>query len=351
MTPSRPLRVLVVTGWLRAQREDGTAGRLAAALEERGHAVALADWLDLGVAPDGRVEARTHAGAIIPNPTRPSPAAPGVFRALLAGRTTARTEAVDDFDAVVLRANPADRYATWTERIPSPLAPFGRLLQRVGVPLVNDPAGAERAAHPSFMLDVPVPLRPRMAITRDLEQARAFLRELGAPAVIKPAAGYGGDGVLFVDGPDAPNLPSMFGLLARAGWVVVQERIDAALTDGDKRVLLWRGEPFEVAPGQPSVYRRRRAPGDLRNNLSAGGRREPCDLDAADRAVIAALGPALAANGVLLAGLDLAGGRLLEINAHCPGGLESLAIVYGRDPSDRVAAGIEDLARARQRPA
>lgn len=323
------MNILAVLGWLRAQREDGTNGRLIAALEARGHAVAVADWLDLGVSDDGRVEALTHGG-------------PGVVRAVLEGRAARRTEPVDAFDAVVVRVNPADRYATWTERIPSPLPPFGRLLARAGVPLVNDPAGAERAAHPAWLLDVPVPLRPRMAVTRDLEQARAFLRRVG-PSVIKPSLGYGGDGVLFVDGPDAPNLPALFGMLARTGWVVVQERVEAALTDGDARVLLWRGRPFEVAPGQPSVYRRRRAPGDLRNNLTAGGRREPCGLTADDRRVIDEVGPRLAAEGVLLAGLDLAGGRLLEVNVHCPGGLESLALVYGTDPSARLAEGLEEL--------
>lgn len=320
------MRALFVLGWLRAQRADGTTGRLIAAFEERGHQVAVADWLDLEADDQGRVHAQVET-------------APGsLVDAVRQGLADRGTAALDAFDLVVLRVNPADRYATWTERIPSPLAPFARLL--AGPPLVNDPAGAERVAHPTWMLGVPAHLRPRMVVSRDLGRIRAFLCALDSPAVLKPASGYGGDGVLFVDSPMAPNLPAMVGMLARTGWVIAQERIDAALTDGDKRVLLWRGRPFMVRPGQPSVYLRRRAEGDLRNNLSAGGTREACGLDTGDLAVIDAVGPRLVAEGVLLAGLDLAGGRLIEVNAWCPGGLESLALVYGVDPSARL---VEDL--------
>jgi glutathione synthase len=268
---------------------------------------------------------------------------PGVVAAVRDGRAERRWELLETYDVVIQRSNPADRFATWTERVGDPAADFGRLLRERGVRVINDPDGARLGGHPIYLHDLKEEYRPRTIITRDVDRIRAFLRDLGRPAVVKPLEGYGGDGVFFVDGPLEGNLPAAVGLLARQGLVVAQERIAEALTDGDKRVLLWRGEPFEVRPGQPSVYRRRRAPLDLRNNVSAGGTREPCDLDERDRATLAAIRDRLVRDGLLFVGADLAGGRLLELNVRCPAGLEGLGEVYGADGADVIAASMEEL--------
>ena len=325
------MKVLFVVGWLRQLNPLTTTGLLASRFANRGHEVSFLDFLDFGLDEDGRV-----TGAVeTPRLQR------DVLEAVREGRSKRSVVPLDTFDIVFLRNNPADRYGTWVERMGNPSADFGRLLRRAGVLVINDPDNAVLASHPAYALELPAHLRPRTVVTRDLALVRRFLADLGRPAVLKPLAGYGGDGVFFVDGPDAPNLPAIVSHLARSGYLVAQERIDEAVDEGDKRVLLWFGEPFRTGPGgQPSVYLRRHDARDLRNNIATGARREPTTLDARDREVVDALRPMLLRDGLLLVGLDMAGGKVIELNVFCPGGLQSLDLVYG---GDAAATLVEDL--------
>ena len=59
-------------------------------------------------------------------------------------------------------------------------------------------------------------------------------------------------------------------------------------------------------------------PGESRANLAAGGRGVAQPLSARDREIAEALGPVLAARGLLLVGLDVIGDYLTEVNVTSP---------------------------------
>jgi glutathione synthase len=84
------------------------------------------------------------------------------------------------------------------------------------------------------------------------------------------------------------------------------------IAQGDKRVL--------VIGGVPVPYCLARIPqgGEVRGNLAAGGKGVALPLSDADRQLAEALGPTLAARGLLLVGLDIIGNRLTEINVTSP---------------------------------
>jgi glutathione synthase len=75
-----------------------------------------------------------------------------------------------------------------------------------------------------------------------------------------------------------------------------------------------------VIGGQPVPYALARIPqgGEVRGNLAAGGKGVAQPLTEADRAIAQALGPVLAARGLLLVGLDVIGDRLTEVNVTSP---------------------------------
>jgi glutathione synthase len=85
-----------------------------------------------------------------------------------------------------------------------------------------------------------------------------------------------------------------------------------AIAQGDKRVL--------VIGGQAVPYSLARIPqgSEVRGNLAAGGKGVAQPLTEADRAIAQALGPVLAARGLLLVGLDVIGDRLTEVNVTSP---------------------------------
>mgnify|MGYP002145736928 CR=1 FL=1 len=81
---------------------------------------------------------------------------------------------------------------------------------------------------------------------------------------------------------------------------------------GDKRIL--------VIAGAPVPYCLARIPqgSEIRGNLAAGGKGVAQPLSARDLEIAETLGPILAARGLLLAGLDVIGDCLTEINVTSP---------------------------------
>jgi glutathione synthase len=59
-------------------------------------------------------------------------------------------------------------------------------------------------------------------------------------------------------------------------------------------------------------------------------------VDAADRAIVSALAPLLSRHRIALAGVDVIGGLLIEVNVTCPGGMAKADALLGTDLSDDV---------------
>jgi glutathione synthase len=93
---------------------------------------------------------------------------------------------------------------------------------------------------------------------------------------------------------------------------VMAQRFIPAISEGDKRVLLIDGEVV------PYCLARIPQAGEFRGNLAAGGRGVARALSERDREIAQALGPTLAARGLLLVGLDVIGENLTEINVTSP---------------------------------
>jgi len=98
-----------------------------------------------------------------------------------------------------------------------------------------------------------------------------------------------------------------------------------AIAQGDKRIL--------VIGGQPVPYALARIPqgGEVRGNLAAGGKGVAQPLSARDREIAEAIGPVLAARGLLLIGLDVIGDCLTEINVTSPTCFQEITAQTGCD--------------------
>ena len=329
------MRATFVIGWTGQQSETTTTMWLAHEGVRRGHDVVFLDYLDFSLETGARVLGSVRRPHAARRASRARYAA-----ALRAGEVSREERCLGEDDVVFLRNNPADRFGSWIERVGNPGVGFGRLLRAAGVRLVNDPDGMERARdHGYLALRVPE-LLPRTLVSRDAARIEAFLRELDAPAVLKPHGGYGGHGVFYVRRAQVANVRATIGVLAHEGYVVAQEWLPAARR-GDKRVLLWQGRPLELSGGRWSAYRRRSAPRDHRNNVHAGGRRARCGLSVEERACCERIGRYLREDGLALVGLDLVGEHVLEVNVFCPGGIGNMHALYGDNVAARIWADLE----------
>jgi glutathione synthase len=90
------------------------------------------------------------------------------------------------------------------------------------------------------------------------------------------------------------------------------QRYIPEISKGDKRILLIDGQPV------PYCLARIPKAGESRGNLAAGGRGVAQPISARDREIAEALGPTLAARGLLLVGLDVIGDWLTEVNVTSP---------------------------------
>jgi glutathione synthase len=198
--------------------------------------------------------------------------------------------------------------------------------------VVNDPRGLRDANEKLYTLHFARHM-PRTLVTTNRERIHRFVADVGT-GVIKPLDGAGGSGVIVVDRGDR-NTRSIVDYLTQEGarHVMVQEFLPA-VRDGDKRVLLLAGEIL-------GAINRVAREDDVRSNIHAGGRVEPCDVTPQERAIVADLAPRLNADGLVFVGLDFIGGRLTEANVTSPTGIQELSRHVGRDMAERVIAWIE----------
>jgi glutathione synthase len=118
---------------------------------------------------------------------------------------------------------------------------------------------------------------------------------------------------IFRVGPDGMNLGAIIETLNRGGEVTVMaQRYLPEIAQGDKRILLIDGEPV------PYCLARIPKQGETRGNLAAGGRGIAQPLSERDREIALHIAPILAAEGLLLVGLDVIGDYLTEVNVTSP---------------------------------
>jgi glutathione synthase len=198
--------------------------------------------------------------------------------------------------------------------------------------VVNDPRGLRDANEKLYTLHFSRHM-PRTLVTTDRERVHRFVAELGT-AVVKPLDGAGGSGVMVVDKKDR-NARSIVDYITHEGTqhAMVQEFLPA-VREGDKRVLVLEGQIL-------GAINRIAREDDVRSNIHAGGRVEPVEVTAAERAVVADMAPRLAADGLVFVGLDFIGEKLTEVNVTSPTGIQELSRHLGRDAAEDVVKWIE----------
>jgi glutathione synthase len=148
-------------------------------------------------------------------------------------------------------------------------------------------------------------------VSSDQSRLRAFHAEHG-DVIFKPLDGMGGAGIFRIK-DDGMNLGSVIETLTELGArTIMAQKYIPAIVHGDKRILVIDGKPV------PFALARIPQAGEVRGNLAAGGMGRAQPLSARDREIAEAIGPTLAARGLLLVGLDVIGDFLTEVNVTSP---------------------------------
>ncbi len=182
--------------------------------------------------------------------------------------------------------------------------------EREGARVFNKPASLRDHPEKMAVMEFPQFVAPTL-ITRSAAEVKAFHAE-HKDIILKPLDGMGGAGIFRVK-QDALNLGSIIETLNQNGATsIMVQRFVPQIALGDKRVLIIGGKPV------PHVLARIPQGTEVRGNLAAGGKGVAQPLAARDREIAEAIGPVLAARGLLLVGLDVIGDYMTEINVTSP---------------------------------
>ena len=236
--------------------------------------------------------------------------------------------ALSDFDVVWMRKDPPFHMGYIFSTYLLDMAHTLVVNASAGIKLFNEKLWAQ-AAFAEF--------QPPTLIANDQRRIRAFVEEHGQ-TVLKPWDGNGGRGVLVTE-PGDRNMSSMIEILTAEGRdYILAQRYIPGVVNGDKRILLFDGDPVGAILRVPTGK-------DHRANMHVGATVEKTDLDERDRAICAALGPQLKKHGQTFVGIDVIDGWLTEINVTSPTGLQECNRLYGRKLEAELVDRVERLAR------
>ena len=310
------MKIGLIVNSLFTEKIGYTTTRMAMTAVNMGHEVWYIDVDAFALRPDDHVWA--HAWPVPPDRHRK----PGPFLRQLWKMTPEARREIDlhELDVLMPRNDPSlDAIARPWAR--SAAINFCRLARRDGVLVLNDPDGLTLGLNKLYMEYFPDSIRPRTLITRDKSEAKDFIAAEGGHAVLKPLAGSGGKDVFLVRPHDTPNINQMLDAVARDNYFIVQEYLKDAI-HGDTRLFMLNGEPFEIDGKHAAIHRRRRTgDADMRSNLTAGAEAVRATVDEEMLAVARQTSRRLKEDGIFLAGLDIVGDKIMEINIQTPGGL------------------------------
>jgi glutathione synthase len=229
---------------------------------------------------------------------------------------------VATFDLVQLRIDPPvdERYLHTTY-----------LLDLADTPVVNHPDGI-RAMHEKLIALRFPELCPPTYVGAELTGLREFVAGVGT-AVVKPVDGFAGLDVWLV-GNDHAAMSLLESATHGGRRQVIAQQYLPAVEHGNKRLFLLDAEIVGAVLRRPCA-----------DDFRIGPPVAPADIDDADRAIVAALRPHLLRHGIAIAGLDVIGGRLIEVNVTCPGGMHKTDALLGTELSHTMVRQLAESTR------
>ena len=242
----------------------------------------------------------------------------------------AQTVALKDFSAVIMRTDPPFnmQYLYATQLL--------TLAAEQGASVLNSGQAMRDFNEKLAILNFSQFTTPTLVTTSDT-QVREFLAEHG-DIIVKPLDGMGGMGIFRLRLDDA-NIGSILEtLMLNNTRTIMAQRYIPEIVHGDKRVLVINGKPL------PYALARIPQNGETRGNLAAGGKGVAQDMSARDMEIAETLAPELMRRGIVLAGLDIIGDCLTEVNVTSPTGFQEIMKQKGLDVAALFIDAVEEHA-------
>ena len=208
---------------------------------------------------------------------------------------------------------------------------------REGANIINNPTALIVLNEKLFASHFPQ-LCPATLITSDQKQLRRFL-DTHHKIIIKPLDAMGGSGVFMMTEKDV-NFDVVWEMQTDRGrYPVIAQEFLPSIKDGDKRIIMIKGEAFG------HVLVRSPKEGSIRGNMAAGGSTHVRPINDAEQKICDIVGKKLIERGIIFAGIDVIGDKLIEINITSPTGLKEITKACGIDVAKLLVEKILDQGR------
>jgi glutathione synthase len=188
---------------------------------------------------------------------------------------------------------------------------------------------------------------PASHVSRDPVRLRKVIDDFGGTMVMKPLRSYGGRGVIKVSAKDPENLNSLLNFYLRTEEpysrrepIMVQEYLEAVRSEGDVRIMLLNGKFL-------GSFRRMPQGTDFRANIRAGASVMAHQVSPTEERICSVISDRLVKDGLYFVGIDVIGGKLVEINCVSPGGVPRINLLNGLRLEIPVIDFIEEQVSAR----
>jgi glutathione synthase len=182
-------------------------------------------------------------------------------------------------------------------------------------------------------------LMPPTIITKDIDAISAF-REQHRNIVIKPLYSHGGNNVFLIkeDDENFDSIITLFNQTIKEPYLV--QKYLPEIKQGDKRIILINGEiagAIKRIPGAKSI----------RSNMVVGGQPEKVELSDRDREICHTLAKELKKRGLVIAGIDVIGDYLIEVNITSPTGFRAVEKLYDKNITNSIFDYIDEMKNKR----
>ena len=214
-----------------------------------------------------------------------------------------KTTSLNFFDAILMRQDPPFNmdYINNTYILEA--------ASKLGVKVFNDPKVLRDNNEKLAILDYPSLITDTI-VSSSKKIIEDFI-DKNSEVVIKPLGLMGGEGIRRFHREDTDLLETLDFIDQKKEKMMVQKFIPEVF-EGDKRVILISGEDCGF-----SVTRIPQGD-DFRGNLAVGGKAEVREMNDRDFEIVNAIKPKLIKQGILVAGIDILGSFLTEINITSP---------------------------------
>lgn len=164
--------------------------------------------------------------------------------------------------------------------------------------------------------------------------------------ILKPLDGFGGSGVIIIEKSAKQNIKSLLEFYINpdrktSNYVILQDYIEGA-DQGDVRIMMLNGKPIGALRRIPSS-------GDVRSNISAGGKVAKYKLTKQDKILCEKIGEKLVRDGIYFAGLDIINGKLVEVNVMSPGTITDINKLNKTKLQEKIIDYLETVSSVRNR--